>query len=282
MTNPNALATLGGALTLLLASGLALPAATPATRMPAAALAALDLDARFESAAHRVSETDDRIEASAKNSYNFRTYLKNDDIKVSSSRGVVTLTGTVSHGYHKSLAQETVAELPGVKSVDNQLTLVGEQPADNSDGWITMKVKATLAFHKNVEATSTEVHTEKGVVTLTGTAYSGAQKDLTAEYAKDVEGVTEVRNNLVIAGHNKSHRTFGEKVDDSSITAQLKSALLFHKSTRPLATKVRTRNGVVTLEGEAKNQMEKDMVTRVAADIKGVRSVRNKMSVRPS
>ena len=83
------------------------------------------------------SKMDDRIESSAKKSYVFKTYLKGDDIKIKSKDGVVTLTGTVSEESHKSLAQETVASLPGVKSVDNRLEVKGERPAEKSDAWIS-------------------------------------------------------------------------------------------------------------------------------------------------
>ena len=72
----------------------------------------------------RASDTDDRIQSSAKDSYVYRTYLKDDAIKTVSNDGVVTLTGTVKEESHKALAQETVANLPGVKSVDNQLTII--------------------------------------------------------------------------------------------------------------------------------------------------------------
>ena len=61
----------------------------------------------------------------------FKTYLKGDDIKIESKDGVVTLTGSVSEESHKSLAQETVASLPGVKSVDNRLEVKGERPLRN-------------------------------------------------------------------------------------------------------------------------------------------------------
>ena len=49
------------------------------------------------------SKTDDRIESSAKKSYVFKTYLKDDDIKIESKNGVVTLTGTVSEESHKNI-----------------------------------------------------------------------------------------------------------------------------------------------------------------------------------
>ncbi len=39
------------------------------------------------------SQTDDRIEASARKSYVFNTYLKDDAIKINSRDGAVTLTG---------------------------------------------------------------------------------------------------------------------------------------------------------------------------------------------
>ncbi len=106
------------------------------------------------------SKTDDSIESSAKKSYVFKTYLKEDDIKIDSENGVVTLTGTVSEEHHKSLAQETVEGLAGVKSVDNKLEVKGERPAEKSDAWITAKVKTTLLFHKSVSSL-TEVTTTR-------------------------------------------------------------------------------------------------------------------------
>lgn len=229
------------------------------------------------------SGLDSRIESSAKSSYNFKTFLKDDNIKVEASGGMVTLTGTVSQDWHKSMAEETVAGLPGVKGVKNQITLSGDQPAENSDGWITTKVKSALLFHSNVSGTATEVNTEKGVVTLSGTADSEAQKQLTGEYAKDVDGVTEVRNNLAVSKPAKpAHEGMGAKVDDASITAQVKTTLLFHKSTHALATKVVTKNGMVTLHGEADNAAERDLAAKLAGDITGVKHVDNRMTIAKS
>jgi osmotically-inducible protein OsmY len=227
----------------------------------------------------QAADQDHKIEASAKNSYNFMTYLKEDNIKVASSDGAVTLTGTVSRDYHRYLAEETVSGLAGVKSVNNQLTVAGDQPAEHSDAWMTMKVKGVLAFHKNVSAMSTEVNTENGVVTLTGKADTEAQKQLTTEYAKDVDGVTAVHNQMTVE-KSAAHRTMGEKVDDSSITAQVKTSLLFHKSTHSMATKVVTKDGVVTLRGEANNGAERDLVTKLTEDIEGVKHVNNRMTVK--
>ena len=228
----------------------------------------------------RASETDDRIEASAKKSYVFKTYLTQDSIKTKSKDGVVTLTGTVAAESHKSLAQDTVEGLPGVKAVDNRLKVNGESPAEHSDTWIGMKVKSTLLFHRNVSAGKTTVEVKDGVVTLTGEASSIAQKELATEYAKDIDNVKEVRNNMTVARTPaKEEQTIGEKIDDASITAQVKAALLSHRSTSALKTKVATTDGVVTISGIAKNDAEKSLVTKLATDIRGVNSVINTMTI---
>ena len=232
------------------------------------------------SAPLRAADTDSRIESSAAKSYMFKTYLKDDSIKTSSKDGVVTLTGTVADASHKSMAENTVAGLPDVKSVNNQLLVSGEQPAEHSDTWITTKVKTTLLFHRNVSATGTSVYTKDGVVTLQGVASSMAQKELTTEYAKDVDNVKSVNNEMTIAKTPATaDATIGDKIDDASITAQVKSSLLSHHSTSAIHTGVTTTDGVVTLTGVAKNDAEKSLVTKLATDINGVTSVINNMTI---
>jgi osmotically-inducible protein OsmY len=224
------------------------------------------------------SKMDDRIESSAKKSHVFKTYLQADDIKIQSMNGVVTLTGTVSEELHKSLAQETLAGLPGVKSVDNRLEVKGQRPVENSDAWLTAKVKTMLLFHRNVSAV-TEVNTKDGIVTLQGEATSQAQKDLTTEYAKDVEGIKDVKNEMTIAKTSKKTQAVGGNIDDASITALVKMTLLYHRSTSALNTSVTTNKGVVTLSGKASNAAEKDLATKFAKDVNGVKSVKNQMTI---
>ena len=226
------------------------------------------------------SKTDDRIESSAKKSYNFKTYLKNDDIKVESKNGAVTLTGTVSSESHKSLAKETVAGLPGVKKVDNRLEIKGAPPTANSDAWLKEKVHTTLLFHRSVSYVKTEVDVKDGIVTLRGNAENQAQKELATEYAKDVDGVKDVNNEMTVSKTGKkTPQTTGEKIDDASITAQVKMALLLHRSTSALNTTVATKRGVVTVAGKARNAAEKDLVTKLVKDVNGVKGVKNRMTV---
>jgi osmotically-inducible protein OsmY len=224
------------------------------------------------------SVTDSRIESSARQSFVFQTYLHGDDIKIQSKDGAVIMTGTVSEESHKLLARDTVAGLPGVTSVDSWLEVKGESPVKNSDAWLTTKVKTTLLFHRSVSA-GTKVDVRDGIVTLRGDASSQAQKELTTEYSRDVEGVKDVNNEMTVTKGMKKTETAGEKIDDASITAQIKMTLLYHRSTSALNTKVETKDGVVTLSGKAGNVAELDLATKLAKDVNGVKEVKNRMTI---
>ncbi len=108
-----------------------------------------------------------------------------------SKDGVVTLTGTVQDNDDKALASDTVENLPGVVSIDNEIKVEPMYP-EHSDAWMAFKIRSRLLVKGNVSATSTKVAVVDGNVTLSGTADNLAQKELTGVYAKDIEGVKNV------------------------------------------------------------------------------------------
>jgi len=226
------------------------------------------------------ADMDDQIEAAAQKSYVFKTYLKGDDIRIDCRDGVVTLTGTVANEPHSALAAETVADLPGVKSVNNLLAVKEGIPETNSDAWIRIRVMTMLMLHANVDGAHTGVEVLDGRVTLRGEAGSHAEKELTSEYARDVEGVEDIRNEMTVRKEpNKEHRTIEEFIDDASIKAQIKLALAFHRGTSPFRADIEVRKGVVTVSGKAKNAQEKELVSKRIEDIRGVISIRNRMII---
>jgi len=236
------------------------------------------------------SESDRKIEDSAKASYNYRTVLE-DNVKVKSRDGVVTLTGTVQDKDDRALAQDTVENLPGVASVNNEITVKSTYP-EHSDAWMAFKIRSRLLVKAHVSASSTKVAVNDGNVTLSGTADNAAQKELTEAYAKDIDGVRAVKNDIIVrdtaalaredAARDRDMKgeSVGEKIDDASITTQVKYALLSHKSTSALKTKVTTTDGMVRITGDAATAAEKSLVTKLAEDVRGTRSVTNEMNVK--
>jgi osmotically-inducible protein OsmY len=235
------------------------------------------------------SDTDDRIEKSFKDSYTYRTQLKNADVSADAENGVVTLKGKVDYTEQKTLAEDTVRGLAGVTAVHNEIKVKGD-PKESSDEWIALKVRSALLYRRNVSMIATDVNVLNGNVTLTGTAENAAEKSLAGEYAADIKGVKKVDNRITIVSKadkeadknshaDADHRDVSDKVDDASITAQVKGSLAISHSASAIHTEVTTRDGVVTLRGEAKNSAEKELAGKIAKDIHGVRDVNNEMVV---
>jgi hyperosmotically inducible protein len=222
------------------------------------------------------SSNDSKIEDAASGSYNYRSVL-NNQVTAKSNDGVVTLTGTVEDQGQKALAEDTVSNLPGVVSVRNEITLKPSY-AEHSDGWIALKIRGRLLVMANVSATDTTVVVNDGRVVLSGTAKNTAQKELTAQYAKDVDGVRSITNEIEVK--NSPDSTVAENIDDASITSEVKYELLSHKATSAVKTSVSTSDGIVRVTGEAANDAERSLVTKLAQDVRGAKSVTNDMTIR--
>ena len=224
------------------------------------------------------SDTDHKIEESATSSYNFKTVL-NDKVSIESTEGAVTLTGTVQDNDAKALAEDTVNNIPGVVSVKNDIMIKSDYP-EHSDEWVALKIRSLLLVEGNVSATSTTVAVLDGVATLGGTANTSAQKELTEIYTKEVQGVKSVTNNIVVNDKPSMGDTASVTIDDASITSQVKFALLSHKATSALSTKVTTTDGAVVITGEAGSSAEEALVTKLAQDVRGAKSVTNNMTIK--
>ena len=120
--------------------------------------------------------------------------------------GKVTLLGTADNAATRDLAASLAMNTRGVVSVDNQLVIKERKPSvadsarssahkagrDIADSWITTKVKSTFMYSSNVDSSDIAVSTNSGIVTLSGTANSGAERALAIELANNVRGVKSV------------------------------------------------------------------------------------------
>lgn len=73
--------------------------------------------------------------------------------------------------------------------------------------------------------------------------------------------------------------TVGQAIDDATITAQVKAALVGDEELSALDINVDTADGVVTLNGEVANQAHIARATDVADDVEGVRSIDNRLTI---
>ncbi|HEY1226937.1 MAG TPA: BON domain-containing protein [Ramlibacter sp.] len=79
----------------------------------------------------------------------------------------------------------------------------------------------------------------------------------------------------------RGQETAGSYIDDTAITTAVKAKFVEDKTVDATAIKVETLNGTVQLSGFAKSSAEKSKAEALARNTKGVRSVKNDLSVRP-
>jgi hyperosmotically inducible protein len=125
-------------------------------------------------------------------------------VDVSTSNGVVTLSGKVDSDTDASAAIELAQSTDGVNDVDAANLVVKESKHPFADTAITAKVKGLfikeqLFGKKDIAATSISVETVDGVVTLSGNADSQAQADNAVKLAKSVHGVKSVESRIEIS-----------------------------------------------------------------------------------
>jgi len=115
---------------------------------------------------------------------------------VTSSKGMVRITGHVTTAEGKNAASNLALSTHGVRSVTNELDI---QPGvatsiggDLADGWITTKVRSTFLYSSYVAGRDIDVTTERGVVSLSGKLASETERALAIELAGNVRGVKGV------------------------------------------------------------------------------------------
>ena len=79
----------------------------------------------------------------------------------------------------------------------------------------------------------------------------------------------------------RGQETTGAYIDDGAITTQVKTEMLSDPTVSGTSISVETLNGTVMLSGFAKSASEKAAADRIARSVKGVKSVKNEIAVRP-
>lgn len=232
-----------------------------------------------------------RQEAQIWTTYALSPYLRANELKVSVVDGKATLSGIVEEDVNKDLAKQIALGVAGIKEVDNQIKVQADYvvplkaEADRGygemidDATITAAVKSKLLWSKHADGLTTDVNTNLGKVTLTGTADSDATKKIAGSLAMNTHGVVEVDNRLVVdkttLKNNPVIQSAGSDIADGWITTKVKSTFMYSRNVQASDIKVSTQNGVVSLTGKVNSGAERALAIELASNIRGVKKVQS-------
>lgn len=151
-------------------------------------------------------------------------------------------------------------------------------PAKLEDAGTTARVKTALITNKATKAHQINVETFDGVVQLSGFVDSEVARQAAVLAARNVGGVKEVQDRLLIRDAN---RTAGQAIDDTVIAAKLKTELAGAAGLGVASeVVVQVNSGVVELSGFVPTFDQKNCAAEIARRISGVMDVKNNIAVK--
>lgn len=161
----------------------------------------------------------------------------------------------------------------------------GKRDEMQSDLWLKAKLVTAYTLNRHLNPFKLDVEVENGVAHLSGTVDSDVERDLAVEIAKGVEGIRDVKEDIRIEpgamATERRESGFFRTVEDATITARVKSKLLWNRNTNGLDINVTTEKGVVTLKGKAASDAQKDLAVQLAKNTPGVKRVNGELKVVP-
>lgn len=176
-----------------------------------------------------------------------------------------------------------------------------------NDAWITTQVYAKFFMDPDIKGRNITVETMSGVVTLTGTVQSGAERNQAVTKAKTTDGVKQVVDKLALAQaekplpstpHDKNSRSasenaeqvkahaksvadrVGKEVSDTLITTKVQAMYFLDRDVKGMNIDVTTKGGIVTLTGTVASEATRHKAVADARSIDGVSQVIDKLMVK--
>lgn len=144
-----------------------------------------------------------------------------------------------------------------------------------NDSEIQQAVLRELKWDLRVKETDVGVEVDKGVVTLTGTVASWAERKAAAEAAHRVERVRDVANDIQVKIPGTGKPT------DTDIAAAVRHALEWAVFVPDKKIRSTVSDGVVTLEGVVDRYAQREDAERCIEQLAGVRLIVNSITVLP-
>jgi hyperosmotically inducible protein len=204
------------------------------------------------------------------------------DVKASTNRGEVTLTGEVPAEETRRLAGAITQDTSGVTAVHNNLTVnpaargnqemeqLGDRVADLE---IKTLVLDQLGRSPELKDKQIKVQVSKRIVTLDGAVDTPAQKRAVEQIALQAPGVQGLAGQLMVANAAAVPESADEKL------ARRVEFELYSTRALPLqSVQIRSQDGTVILTGPVTSRAEKLLAERVTQSVDGVKRVVNNLT----
>lgn len=229
--------------------------------------------------------------------------VKGRNLDINTRDGVVTISGRVEDEAERQKAIQIARDTEGVTDVKDNLRVgpEGAEPAAEgarpeaelpTDEELVAVVQSRFYQDDELRGSTIGVTATGSVVTLSGTVPSEARKRQAVSLARNVDGVTDVRDELRVdptvpdlppnqAGtqRDRTPALTGEALD-GWITTKIQSQFYLDPDIKGRNIDVKTSNGVVTLTGTVDSEQVRQQALTIARQTEDVSRVQDKLTVK--
>lgn len=159
----------------------------------------------------------------------------------------------------------------------------GDLPSQLNEARQEGSIWTAFALNKHLSPFKLDVSVEQGTAVLKGKVENEVDRELAERIALDIKGIDKVDNQLEIdpnvAAEPGTKANMAQRFEDATLTATVKSKLLWSSVTEALKIEVDSKDGVVTLKGRAQSPEAKEVAGNLATNTDGVVSVNNLISI---
>lgn len=159
----------------------------------------------------------------------------------------------------------------------------GDLPTQLAEARQEGSIWTAFALNKHLSPFKIDVSVDQGTALLKGKVENEVDRELAERIALDIKGIDKVDNQLEIdaqvAAEPGAKASMAQRFEDATLTATVKSKLLWSSVTGALNIDVDAQDGVITLKGRAQSPEAKEVAGNLATNTDGVMSVNNLISI---
>jgi osmotically-inducible protein OsmY len=216
-------------------------------------------------------KTDSQIQKDVILALEWDPSISHELIGVSTSSGVVTLSGDVPSYFEKVEAEKIAQRVGGVKAVVEKIEVRMSDLYVKDDQEIAEAILNQFKWNYNVPNDKIKIRVENGWVELKGEVEWEYQREAAKSSIQDLIGVQGISNKITLKA---------KTVDASAIKMRIETALKNEAKREASKIAVDVTGGTVTLTGDVHSFAELDKAKWAAWAVPGVSKVQNDLNVK--
>lgn len=195
----------------------------------------------------------------------------NITVAIKGNHDIVVLGGTVKTFVEKSVAENAVKSIAGVRGVVDEIKVDATTMLKRSDVEIAEEANKALKSNLMIPDERIKIIVEDGYITLSGEVEWQYQRNAAVSAVRNLWGVKSVINNIIVKS--------SANIDANKVKEQITKEFERHARIDASKIKVEVEGKTIILKGTVRNFDEMDEAVDAAWSTPGVENVRNNLLI---